>query len=964
MQSSAVRFLSSTVLVSLVAATNLRPLPTSFLQSQLTQRSKQRGTHEAVPTSFFEADRFNEDSAVLRRQELQQQQSAAIAAATAAAMPQTAPVAPQAPFDVGSGAVPLPRGFLDEETTQRQAAAPQRGKSLSLAEVRLGAQAHAQAPLRSRGFASGARRAPATPQDRAEAKERRHQELLVQQAAMEAAVQASQAVEDARKQEEARAKALTRDLFAAQQPGALQPQALPQLSAMQAAAPAALAQQQQPLSEAAASIASEAEAQNFFEAMGDVAGKVASPGDSRNAAAQPQEQALTQVVAGSASDLAVRDGGHSMAGVLDFVSSTGETGEATVSYGNPALAKMGFGAKTEPMLKQETRIIKKSDEVTAEQQATRDAFAKLKAETYHSANLSLYRLTEREKLATDVRQAGLLADANQYKANLERQARMRAEDDANYERVLHLSGAAADGERAARERVDEEYRAEEARIAAGQDGQRRAEAAGLDLLADEQRRGLDQQALANQNFSQALAGAGVDGQDLAMRHYQAWANSQAVAEQAQREKDAALHRWLAAADAAAAGARPPARAVAAQPGTPVIPAQSQPLSAAAVSELQPPTEYVTTEPGAVVGGLPSLSQEPGMQAAAGYSASAAASAPLASSAPFAVAEPSGASEIADFTGELSAISAAHGRSREGDVSLLASPRAASPAAVVGAAASAGLRGAGALPSAAAASGSAPSALCRGPGCPMVQDWASFGSSGAPVAKCTPQCTWRCETPVCDEVCEPECEAPQCEVRCSQPDLSQCHMACDKPQCSVMCPERLCATGGCPSCATQCQEPQCFLQCPAKQQCRDVCEQPKCRWNCKAPRDCPKPQCKMVCEQQSGCPGSTFAAMPPLQPGETAVKAFTAPSVLQTAAVRAPAANSLRGAASLAQTDVMHGFPAAARASSPQRQPSAKTVTVSVKTAEARSAMLAAEAPPRVRQHLLELPVAAPVAHLH
>merc|ERR1712194_176663 len=126
--------------------------------------------------------------------------------------------------------------------------------------------------------------------------------------------------------------------------------------------------------------------------------------------------------------------------------------------------------------------------------------------------------------------------------------------------------------------------------------------------------------------------------------------------------------------------------------------------------------------------------------------------------------------------------------------------------------------------------------------------AGAGNDGAPVAliasnassTCTPQCSWKCEDVYCDQVCQPICESPICETRCSQLDLSQCHMQCDKPQCHVSCPERSCPMGGCPACTTVCNEPTCILQCPATQQCRNVCEVPKCMWNCTPPEDCPAP----------------------------------------------------------------------------------------------------------------------------
>eukprot|EP00929_Paragymnodinium_shiwhaense_P111999 TRINITY_DN8024_c0_g1_i1.p1 TRINITY_DN8024_c0_g1~~TRINITY_DN8024_c0_g1_i1.p1 ORF type:complete len:874 (+),score=237.56 TRINITY_DN8024_c0_g1_i1:68-2689(+) len=172
--------------------------------------------------------------------------------------------------------------------------------------------------------------------------------------------------------------------------------------------------------------------------------------------------------------------------------------------------------------------------------------------------------------------------------------------------------------------------------------------------------------------------------------------------------------------------------------------------------------------------------------------------------------------------------------------------------------------------------SSPSLLARGRGTESEAVRMPAAFSETPT-HCTPQCTWKCSTPKCDEVCEPICEAPRCETRCDGADISQCHMECAEPHCSVFCPERTCPEGGCPSCSTQCAEPTCRLQCPGSQPCRNVCEQPQCDWKCRAPTDCPEPQCSMVCEHPHGCPGSTHTSMPPLHAGETAVAHFVAPS---------------------------------------------------------------------------------------
>lgn len=153
---------------------------------------------------------------------------------------------------------------------------------------------------------------------------------------------------------------------------------------------------------------------------------------------------------------------------------------------------------------------------------------------------------------------------------------------------------------------------------------------------------------------------------------------------------------------------------------------------------------------------------------------------------------------------------------------------------------------------------------------------AFVNPGSEPGHCHPQCTWKCESPVCDEVCEPECEAPSCETRCQGIDTSGCRMECDEPQCAVVCPERTCETGGCPACTTTCSEPLCKLKCPDTQPCQNICEQPNCRWKCKAPEKCPAPRCSMECESPPACMGSTYRELPPLAEGESSVRAFAAP----------------------------------------------------------------------------------------
>jgi len=143
--------------------------------------------------------------------------------------------------------------------------------------------------------------------------------------------------------------------------------------------------------------------------------------------------------------------------------------------------------------------------------------------------------------------------------------------------------------------------------------------------------------------------------------------------------------------------------------------------------------------------------------------------------------------------------------------------------------------------------------------------------------CIPTCTWKCDSPKCDEDCEPVCQAPKCETRCAGISTAGCSMECTKPHCAVMCAKTMCSGGGCPECATKCSEPQCNLKCPKSKACKNVCEQPRCEWKCKAPLHCPKPKCQMFCETPKKCHSASFSQrLPPLQAGQMGVPSFAAP----------------------------------------------------------------------------------------
>jgi hypothetical protein len=52
------------------------------------------------------------------------------------------------------------------------------------------------------------------------------------------------------------------------------------------------------------------------------------------------------------------------------------------------------------------------------------------------------------------------------------------------------------------------------------------------------------------------------------------------------------------------------------------------------------------------------------------------------------------------------------------------------------------------------------------------------------ADCHPQCSWKCDSPVCDQICDPVCEVPRCTTTCSALPCSKCEVKCAPPQCEV------------------------------------------------------------------------------------------------------------------------------------------------------------------------------------
>eukprot|EP00747_Dinoflagellata_sp_TGD_P205796 gnl/TRDRNA2_/TRDRNA2_79532_c0_seq3.p1 gnl/TRDRNA2_/TRDRNA2_79532_c0~~gnl/TRDRNA2_/TRDRNA2_79532_c0_seq3.p1 ORF type:complete len:273 (+),score=30.46 gnl/TRDRNA2_/TRDRNA2_79532_c0_seq3:135-953(+) len=153
------------------------------------------------------------------------------------------------------------------------------------------------------------------------------------------------------------------------------------------------------------------------------------------------------------------------------------------------------------------------------------------------------------------------------------------------------------------------------------------------------------------------------------------------------------------------------------------------------------------------------------------------------------------------------------------------------------------------------------------------------SSPSPASdSCTPQCTWKCDSPTCDQVCKPDCQQPRCQTRCSKADTSGCTMKCNEPRCMVVCPDRPCAGEECPKCTTKCTQPECRLECLSPQPCHTVCAQPQCNWDCRKPDHCPTPKCSLVCEEPRACSNTKFTGsteMPALGSGEQIVSSFAA-----------------------------------------------------------------------------------------
>mmetsp|Transcript_9664 Transcript_9664/g.21552 ORF Transcript_9664/g.21552 Transcript_9664/m.21552 type:complete len:830 (-) Transcript_9664:123-2612(-) len=580
----------------------------------------------------------------------------------------------------------------------------------------------------------------------------------------------------------------------------------------------------------------EEEARRFFEEQADLAGQ--DPRGQQSYAANIGEHAASGAAASTASfsqlSSKVSSGsqasnaaqaaarGHVITGEGDM--NTGEEGTLLQTFTDPNLMKLMFATKDEEALQQERAVLDKQDELAREDLEVKKAFGKLKAATYHSANMSRYRLMEQEKLQTSLRRSQLLADANRYKAALEKGSRQETEAKAKLERTVHLAGAAVDRERDLRRIAEEGIQNETALLAKANGSEDPTLAAEKELLRQENEQLQEEEAKLVKNVSEAWAGPDGDPAliDASYKNFlEMAAAEQAVQTPAQKADE--FNAYLKAADEAAAGVAPAAPA-----GT----SASEEINPCAMALLQ------GAAAAAEMGCTPSLI------------AKAPTPPPAASTVSLESSRLRGASPAVEGSRHGLALMQ---QSRMADTTLLQANQTPSPY--------------------------------------------------APQSTCTPQCTWKCDTPKCDEVCEPRCEQPRCETRCSSWNLDQCVMECDRPTCTVFCPRRACALQNCPTCTSECSEPTCKLQCPQSQPCRNVCAVPKCDWNCRAPTDCPQPNCAMVCEQPTGCMGSVHEDLPPLSYGETSVQSFAAPISLRQVSASQPVASTSSPVADKATIDV-------------------------------------------------------------
>lgn len=247
--------------------------------------------------------------------------------------------------------------------------------------------------------------------------------------------------------------------------------------------------------------------------------------------------------------------GHSMS---EYLSGAGELGEEMVPFPEPALAKMAFAAKTPEVVQAEKTLEVEADKASKAEIQAREAFGRLKAAAYQSANMTRHRLIEEEKLHTYLRRAQLLTDANRYKATLEERSSAKAQEDATYERTVHLAGAAADRERLLTELADKQMMDEYNKLQAVIKEQSQAEKDAYQRYLAEKNRAERTQNELVERLSHKLAEAGTaEGVAFAakkLREATTGAEERQKAEDEQKALD--FQAYLRRADAAALGPPP------------------------------------------------------------------------------------------------------------------------------------------------------------------------------------------------------------------------------------------------------------------------------------------------------------------------------------------------------------------------------------------------------------------------
>jgi len=612
----------------------------------------------------------------------------------------------------------------------------------------------------------------------------------------------------------------------------------------------------------------DAQARMFFEEQGNLGGKIdASPKQDTvfddkllprmsseafddvilppvvSAMEQPKKLSFAQVSSGLASTATSQlSKGHSEAGSFRAPGSppttgqTGETGELYGTFLDPNLMRLAFPQKSEAELHAERRIYQEQDKIAHVQQNAAEAFGKLKAEVYHSADETLLREQETAKLDTALRRAELLTDANQYRAQVVHDSRLDVQNTASLERAAHIATQSAQQERELREAAESRApQDEEARIAAVSRASAEETLSVQRAQAEAERvRSIERKTL--EGMTQDSLGSGNAAADVVTSYHNFdQALNDANSEAAHRTAD--LQNWFGivshVAETPNAGLSFPSALPTTQFSMPensqMTPTSSQQVLGRTISPITIPVEGTNT----------------------GVSMS------------------------------MTSAEMQNGQERSTKLALTATDSALG-----------GL--ADARPSVGSSSVNTMSS-CQ-PGSAVWPSCASSGFTHGPEhSACTPQCTWQCDTPQCDQVCEPQCQPPRCETRCIGLDTSGCVMECDEPHCAVACNGNQCPSGGCASCQATCSEPMCKLRCPNTQPCRNICEEPSCEWHCRAPDECPAPQCHMVCEAPPQCLGSTYQQLPPLAPGETSVQSFVAPPGLSetTGATMQPSPTSVQ-----------------------------------------------------------------------